>query len=117
MSATSEASFLLKAMPRRRSLPRSGDLGKHAGLLEQFHHGDLGPVLCDLTVLRAVNMDFAPLDPLVCGRRSHERTLVGGGGGAPLHDLVTRGDEILFGHNHIRKSAVHHDADLPEAFE
>src|SRR5262245_57298631 len=37
--------------------------------------------------------------------------------GAPLDNPVQGSNEVLFGHNYIRKGSVHHDPDLPETLE
>jgi hypothetical protein len=68
----------------------------------------------DLSVLQTVNENLGPLDLLIRRRRPHHRSLVGGGGRASFHNLVARGNEILFRNQDIRECSVHHDPDLSE---
>src|SRR5579872_2493909 len=95
----------------------STKLGQDADLLQQLHHGDLGPMLVDPAVLHAVDVNLAPLHRLVRGLLSHHRALMRCHRRASLHYPVAGGNQILLRHRHVRKRPVHHDAYLPQSFK
>src|SRR5215471_19756295 len=74
-------------------------------------------MLADLAVLEAVDVNFGPGDAIVSRRLAHHRAPVGRDSGTALDDPVAGSDQILLGYDPVRKGAVHHDPDLPQAFQ
>ena len=57
-------------------------------LLQELHHGYLSPMLTDLSVLEAVDVNLGPGDAFVRGLLAHHRALVRRYGGTSLYDPV-----------------------------
>src|SRR5262245_11177147 len=87
-------------------------LRQDTDLLEQLHHGDFRPMLADLAVLEAVDVNFRPGDALVGGLFAHHRALMRRGGRTPFDYPVSGSNKILFLYDYVREGAIHHNPDL-----